>query len=93
MTLLLPLLQHTTNETLYLLLETIRAVIALDKELLTPDSTSEVAVQVYQIWLMYSTGRPSLACHADIQILFSPPSWKSCLRRLPFFLGPRCSIA
>ena len=56
MSLLLPLLQQTTNETLYLLLETVRAIINLDKELLTPQSTPQVAKQVYGIWLQYSTG-------------------------------------
>ncbi|KAK4689861.1 importin-9, partial [Tremellales sp. Uapishka_1] len=55
LTLLLPLLQQTTNETLYLLLETVRAVLALEKELLSPQSTGEVAERVYEVWLKFTT--------------------------------------
>lgn len=54
--LLLPLLPTTEGETLYLLLETVRAVLGLDKDLLTEENTPEVAEMVYQIWLQYTDG-------------------------------------
>jgi hypothetical protein len=57
--LLLPLIQHTTNETLYLLIETLRAVLALDKDVLTPESMPEMAVQIYVAWYAHSNGKQS----------------------------------
>ena len=54
--LLLPLLQQATNDTLYLVIETIRAVLALDKSVLNPDSAEEVSERIFDIWLKYSTG-------------------------------------
>lgn len=53
--LLLPLLQQATNDTLYLVIETIRAVLALDKSVLNPESAEEVSERVFDIWLKYST--------------------------------------
>ncbi|KAI9638767.1 armadillo-type protein [Dioszegia hungarica] len=50
LSLLLPLLGQTTGETLYLLLETVRAVVGLDQELLTPDSVLEVTDRIYETW-------------------------------------------
>ena len=55
--LLLPLLQHTTGETLYLILETIQAILLLDKKLLTPEATREMAKRLYDTWLAYSNGK------------------------------------
>ncbi|WVR07905.1 hypothetical protein IAU60_004948 [Kwoniella sp. DSM 27419] len=54
LSLLLPLLQHTANETLYLLLETIRAVFALDKALLDGQSVGDVAERIYEVWLKFT---------------------------------------
>jgi hypothetical protein len=56
LSLLLPLLEQATGETLYLLLETIRAVLALDQTLLTPQSVGPVADTVYAVWEKYNTG-------------------------------------
>ena len=82
--LLLPLLQHTTGETLYLILETLRAILALDKELLTPESTQEVAKQLYDTWLAYSNGKCcSKVGEADDQIPFSPLLPRSYSKRSP----------
>ena len=53
---LLPLLQLTTNETLYLLLETLRSVISLDRKVLTVESTPMLVLPVYDLWLKYSSG-------------------------------------
>ncbi|GFZ49805.1 hypothetical protein JCM24511_07208 [Saitozyma sp. JCM 24511] len=55
LSLLLPLLEQATGETLYLLLETIRAVLALDQTLLTPQSVGPVADTVYAVWEKYNT--------------------------------------
>lgn len=78
--LLLPLIQHTTNETLYLLIETLRAVLALDKDVLTPESMPEMAVQIYVAWYAHSNGKQSDSLSPDRQIRFSPPLSKSCSR-------------
>ncbi|WVQ84827.1 hypothetical protein IAT38_006984 [Cryptococcus sp. DSM 104549] len=55
--LLLPLLPHTSTETLYLLLETVHALVALDKNLLDEKSTPEVVERIYEVWLR-STSDP-----------------------------------
>lgn len=57
--LLLPLLQETKGEMLYLLVETIRAVIALDQQLLDERSIVPVADQVYATWESNSQGESS----------------------------------
>lgn len=57
LSLLLPLLSQTTSETLYLLLETIRAILNLDKDLLTPESIPEVAEQTFNVWLRFTDGQ------------------------------------
>lgn len=58
--LLLPLLQETKGEMLYLLVETIRAVIALDQQLLDERSIVPVADQVYATWESNSQGESLL---------------------------------
>jgi hypothetical protein len=56
LTLLIPLLEQITSDTLYLVMETIRAVVALEKGLLDPRSVGELANRVYTVWLQNSTG-------------------------------------
>lgn len=56
LSMLLPLLPQTDGETLYLLLETIRATLGLDKGLLNAQTTPEVAERVYHVWLQYTQG-------------------------------------
>ena len=60
LTILLPLLPEADGETLYLILETIRAVLSLDKELLTPGSVVTLTDTVYQIWLKHTDGVPTV---------------------------------
>ena len=62
LSMLLPLLPQTDGETLYLLLETIRATLSLDKGLLNAQNTPEVAERVYQIWLQYTQGQLWRVC-------------------------------
>ncbi|KAK8849809.1 hypothetical protein IAR55_005145 [Kwoniella newhampshirensis] len=66
LTLLLPLLQQTAAETLYLLLETIRAVFALDKDLLNAQTTPEVAERIYEVWLKFTDDPVTTAIVAEI---------------------------
>jgi len=60
LSLLLPLLAEAEREVLYLLLETIRAVIGLDKTLLNEQTVAQLAEMVYQSWLQHTQGRLSL---------------------------------
>lgn len=53
---LIPLMELATNESLYLILETIRAIIALDKELLNPESMRDFVVPIHLIWVNNSAG-------------------------------------
>lgn len=57
MALLLPNLRNISGEMLYLVLETLRAVLALDKNALNPQSTRELAEMVFATWLQNSTGK------------------------------------
>lgn len=74
LSLLLPVLSGMTNETLYLVLETINSVVSLDKSALTAESTNAICEHVYSEWLNNTTGelplslyiantRPNLHCH------------------------------
>ncbi|OCF78060.1 hypothetical protein I204_02066 [Kwoniella mangroviensis CBS 8886] len=54
LSLLLPLLPEITNETLYLVLETIRAVFALDTNLINGDSVIELASRIYDVWVKFT---------------------------------------
>nr|XP_019009559.1 uncharacterized protein I206_06208 [Kwoniella pini CBS 10737]OCF48340.1 hypothetical protein I206_06208 [Kwoniella pini CBS 10737] len=54
LSLLLPLLPEISNETLYLVLETIRAVFALDTNLINGESVGEIAVRIYDVWVKYT---------------------------------------
>ncbi|WWD20442.1 hypothetical protein CI109_104918 [Kwoniella shandongensis] len=75
LTLLLPLLQQTASETLYLLLETIRAVFALDQDLLNGQTTPEVAERIYEVWLKFTDDPVTTAIVAEIfEALTSLPS-------------------
>lgn len=60
LSLLLPLLAEAEREVLYLLLETIRAVIGLDKTLLNEQTVGQLAEMVYQSWLQHTQGWLSL---------------------------------
>jgi hypothetical protein len=54
--LLLPLLGQATGETLYLVLETIRAVLGLDQQLLTPALCPPLVDAVYAVWETQTSG-------------------------------------
>lgn len=54
--LLLPVLSGMTNETLYLVMETIHSVVSLDKSSLTAQSTNAICEHVYSEWLKNTTG-------------------------------------
>lgn len=56
LSLLLPVLSGMTNETLYLVLETINSVVSLDKSSLTAESTNAICEHVYAEWLKNTTG-------------------------------------
>jgi len=56
LSLLLPVLSETANETLYLVMETVHAVVSLDKAMLTRESTTLICEHVYAEWLKHSTG-------------------------------------
>lgn len=63
LTLLLPLLAEAEREVLYLLLETIRAVVGLNKSLLTDQTVAQLAEPVFQTWTQHTQGelaRPML---------------------------------
>lgn len=59
LSLLLPLLGQATGETLYLVLETIRAVLGLDEALLDVENVGEVVEPLYAIWEANTSGKPS----------------------------------
>jgi hypothetical protein len=65
LSLLLPVLWGMTNETLYLVLETIHSVVSLDKSSLTAESTNAICEHVYNEWLKNTTGELTLAGPAD----------------------------
>jgi hypothetical protein len=56
LTLLLPVLPAASHETLYLVMETVHAVVSLDKASLTRESTTAICEHVYAEWLKHSTG-------------------------------------
>jgi hypothetical protein len=45
------------DEMLYLVMETLRAILGLDKNALNPDSVRVMAELVFQTWLQNSTGQ------------------------------------
>ena len=59
LTLLLPLLGQADREVLYLVLESIRAVLGLDEALLTPDNFGSVVEALFSIWEANSMGERS----------------------------------
>ena len=73
LSLLLPLLAEAEREVLYLLLETIRAVVGLDKTLLNEQTVAQLAEMVYQSWLQHTQGQLSASYRmykTDKQILW-----------------------
>lgn len=56
MSILLPNMKDLTDEMLYLVLETLRAILALDKDALNPDSVRALAQVVFDTWLQNSSG-------------------------------------
>lgn len=63
--LLVPLLQQTTEDTLYLTLETIRAVLGLHKQLLDAQSAAELAARVLEVWSKYTEGELLIIAHVS----------------------------
>lgn len=47
---------------MYLLLETVRAVLGLDEELLTGESVGEVVERIYEIWEQNTSGKLFAFC-------------------------------
>lgn len=48
---------ETYNEPLYLVLETLRAVLAVDKDVLEVESVKDLAEVLHRAWLANATGR------------------------------------
>ena len=69
MSILLPNMRDLSDEMLYLVLETLRAILALDKDALNPDSVRVMAGMVFDTWLQNSTGKSLL-----IRLSFGPSS-------------------
>jgi hypothetical protein len=57
---LLTNLDDTKNEPLYLILETLRAVLGIDKDALNEKTDMEMAEVVYRAWLDNATGKSAL---------------------------------
>lgn len=60
LSILLPILAETSNETLYLVMETVNSVVSLDKASLSPESTTAICEHVYGEWFKHSTGEHAL---------------------------------
>ncbi|ORY34633.1 armadillo-type protein [Naematelia encephala] len=92
LSLLIPLLPQTSSETLYLVLETIRATLSLDKELLTPESIPQLSERVYETWLTHSTDP---VCTAIIEELFESLSSlpQPVITSLINHLSPKIALA
>lgn len=56
LSLLLPLLPQAERETLYLLLETIRAITSIDDSILNAQNTGPVVEQMFDVWLRCADG-------------------------------------
>lgn len=56
LSLLLPLLSQAERETLYLLLETIRAITSIDDSILSAQNTGAVVEQMFDVWLRCADG-------------------------------------
>lgn len=56
LSLLLPLLPQAERETLYLLLETIRAITSIDGSILNAQNTGPVVEQIFDVWLRCADG-------------------------------------
>ncbi|OCF34393.1 hypothetical protein I316_03907 [Kwoniella heveanensis BCC8398] len=91
--LLLPLLQQTANETLYLLLETIRAVFALDKDLVHGRNVVEIAERVFEVWQKFTDDPVTTAIVEEIfESLVQLPE-QSVLPALIPYIGPKLAQA
>nr|XP_019043733.1 hypothetical protein I302_08314 [Kwoniella bestiolae CBS 10118]OCF22663.1 hypothetical protein I302_08314 [Kwoniella bestiolae CBS 10118] len=93
LSLLLPLLPEITNETLYLVLETIRAVFALDTDLINGDSVVEVASRIYDVWVRYTDDPVTTAIVEEtFEALASLPN-PSVAPALVRLIGPKLAEA
>lgn len=63
MSILLPNMRDLSDEMLYLVLETLRAILALDKDALNPETVRVMAEMVSETWLQNSTGQSSFSRH------------------------------
>lgn len=86
-------MDQTSAETLYLLLETVRAVVQLDTALLTPESTAALARQIWTTWEAHSTD-PVLTAIAEelVEALAAQPE-PAVVRALVDALSPALAQA
>ncbi|KAK1923454.1 armadillo-type protein [Papiliotrema laurentii] len=92
LSMLLPLLPQTDGETLYLLLETIRATLGLDKGLLNAQTTPEVAERVYHVWLQYTQDPVLTAIVEELFESLTTFSPEAC-RALVLHIAPKLAAA
>jgi hypothetical protein len=91
LSLLIPLLGQATGETLYLVLETVRAVLGLDDALLSPDNCGQVVEPLYAIWESNSSDPIATAIIEEtFDTLASRPAIVS---RIVSILAPRLAAA
>ncbi|CAK9782992.1 ARM repeat-containing protein [Cutaneotrichosporon oleaginosum] len=89
LSLLLPVLWGMTNETLYLILETIHSVVSLDKAALNAESTNAICEHVYNEWLKNTTDPIFTAITEElVESIASSPN-PSAISTLVNFLSPR----
>ncbi|WWC66093.1 uncharacterized protein I303_108715 [Kwoniella dejecticola CBS 10117] len=93
LSLLLPLLPEISNETLYLVLETIRAVFALDTDLINEETIGEIASRIYDVWVKYTDDPVTTAIIEEtIESLASLPN-PAVAPALVRLIAPRLSEA
>ena len=91
LSLLLPLLSQASGETLYLVLETVRAVLGLDEALLTPENCAEVVEPLWSIWQANSSDPIATAIVEEtFDTLASRPA---VVGRIVSILAPRLAAA
>lgn len=89
LSLLLPVLSGMTNETLYLVMETIHSVVSVNRQSLTPESVVAICEHVYPQWLANTTDPILTSIVAELVETLAASSNPAVVAALVHYIAPR----
>lgn len=91
LSLLLPVLSGMTNETLYLVMETVHAVVSVDKDALTPESVTSICEHVFVKWYENTTDPILTSIVVELVETLATSSNPATVAALVHYIAPRAA--